>query len=152
MLEAAELDLVLERLADGRASWQASERADRAAEEPVPWPLFDQLKADAGTLALRDDKAGLRLTARIATSDLPSPGIQMEAAGEWAGRPLRLTIRSRPGLPWVDRDPDAEPALAVLEGSMADVPMGITTSRWALLDNNLGLNDAPLADTRFPLS
>ena len=61
---------------------------------------------------------------------------------------MRLTIRARPGLPWVNRDPDAEPALAVLEGSMADVPMGVTTSVRDLWSG--ALLASRLADQRVP--
>ena len=68
-LRATEVDSHVERLADGRASWQfGPPRAAPAAPAFQP-PLFDQLRIGSGALAFRDDLIGTDLAARFSLTD-----------------------------------------------------------------------------------
>ncbi|HKX44434.1 MAG TPA: hypothetical protein VJO99_24970, partial [Burkholderiaceae bacterium] len=69
-LRAAEVDAHVERLADGRASWQfGPRRPDEASPAALQAPLFDQLRIGNGTLAFRDEKVGVDLDARFSLND-----------------------------------------------------------------------------------
>src|SRR5205814_9393819 len=146
MLEAAEIDADIERLADGRASWQfgAEPAHDEAAAQVLQMPLFDRLKAESGTLRDRDDLRGLRFAFRFSAIDTPaadapaggvasampaaatqSAGTRAELQRTWHDRPLILVIRSRSLLPWVDRDASAEAMRVRLEGSLGGRPIAV---------------------------
>jgi uncharacterized protein involved in outer membrane biogenesis len=68
LLEAAEFDVDLLRLADGRASWRFTSGSGPAARSGAgllaSLPV-DQMKADVGTLRLRDQPAGLQLILQV---------------------------------------------------------------------------------------
>lgn len=109
MLQAAEVDANFERLADGRASWTFGHLPRVSTGHLFDAPLFDRLVADNGTLHYRDDPAQIRLDARIATTvGGGDPGMRVEVEGRWRDRPLRFTLQSAAGLPWVERDAEAE--------------------------------------------
>jgi len=139
MLEATELDVEIERLADGRASWQFG--AGPARNEPplqvLQMPLFDRLRAETGTLRYSDDALGLRVAMRLApiesstapvggvagglaAAEVRTVGTQAELRGVWHGQPLVMTIRSKGGLAWTDRDASAQAVPVVLDGSVGD--------------------------------
>ncbi len=67
-LEAAELDSILERQADGRASWQFRNRTDQA-EQPGALPTFGVLRVGDGHVAFADAILPARIDARFALSD-----------------------------------------------------------------------------------
>ena len=81
-LRAAQLDGQVERLADGRASWQFgknSDAPDTADERAMRVPVFGRLQVDAGTMAYRDAVMAMDLDARFSLVDsaaqpTPSPG------------------------------------------------------------------------------
>jgi hypothetical protein len=108
MLEAAELDADIERLADGRASWHfgAAPPATNRAAHTLQFPLFDRLKLQAGTLRLRDEVSGLRLTLQSVPTDAApaeSAPLALRGRGSWRGQALDLLLRSSGPMPWLDR-------------------------------------------------
>ncbi len=79
-LEASELDGVLERRADGSASWQFGKRAAAAsADKPQELPRFGELRVGSGHLAYRDELLPTTVDAYFALSDGSAP-----AAGDAA--------------------------------------------------------------------
>lgn len=70
-LRAAELDGHLERLADGRASWQfkSPDEVPAQAAEPARVPVFGRLEIAAGSLRYTDAPLALRLEVQLALLD-----------------------------------------------------------------------------------
>jgi uncharacterized protein involved in outer membrane biogenesis len=80
-LEARELDGNLERLADGRASWQFGMNKDSdASEHPSALPTFDRLRVGDGHVDYRDAVLPAALDARFALSDGSMTGPAAAAA------------------------------------------------------------------------
>lgn len=66
-LHAATLDSALERVADGRASWQFRPApAPGDAEPPRAMPVFGRLQIAAGTLRVQDARLDIDMQARVA--------------------------------------------------------------------------------------
>ena len=73
-LEAASLDGALERMADGRASWQfGSKKAADASEKPTALPTFGSLQVGDGHIAYDDALLPAQVDARFALSDGSAP-------------------------------------------------------------------------------
>jgi len=99
-LRAAALDARLDRLADGRASWQfaPADPAGAAAHLPV----FEGLQVEVGTLGYQDavDKVDLnaRFSARSsgqhAGAGSADPTLQFEATGTYLEFPLKVELRT----------------------------------------------------------
>ena len=105
-LQAASLDVQLERLADGRASWQFG------AAKPVPptetavltLRRFDHVQVDAGKLHLRDvpmvvdADATFSLVESTDANDertgIGAPGLQLNAQGTYRKLPLKIDLRA----------------------------------------------------------
>ena len=71
-LQAAMVDGNLERLADGRSSWQFGPdpvAAQSALAEPMPSPLFGNLQVSSGTLRYRDVPLATEVEARLSLID-----------------------------------------------------------------------------------
>jgi uncharacterized protein involved in outer membrane biogenesis len=135
MLEAAEVDVDIERLSDGRASWQFGAQAQKDMNpHSLELPLFRHLKAESGTLRYRDEQSGSRISARIApagplpdgeaaasavpASTPPAAGTLADLRGTWRNAPVTITLRSPGRLAWVDRDGDDPPQPVHLDGSL----------------------------------
>ncbi|RQP25707.1 AsmA family protein [Piscinibacter terrae] len=132
MLEADELEADIERLADGRASWQVGTGAD---EHGLQLPLFDELKVRNGSLRWRDAVADLRLVVECKTSDasadaMPSAasasaatlsgGLACNAHGQWHKQPVGIVLQTAAPLAWVNRDPAGERVPLLLNASIGD--------------------------------
>ena len=114
-LRAAQIEGQLERLADGRASWQFGAKTDTpdTAEQPTHLPSFGQLQVDAGTLVVRDalmDAAvdasfslvdGAQLAAAGTAASGPPSGLQLQAKGSYRKQPLRIDAQTAGVLPLV---------------------------------------------------
>lgn len=87
-LQAALLDAELERLADGRASWQP------AAAASLRLPSVGLLRLDAGTLHYRDAPLQIDLQAHVKVDDdaTTAPRLHMRATGLWHGQPLQAQL------------------------------------------------------------
>ena len=77
-LEAADLDAHLERNADGQASWQLGQPADKrqpdAEAKPPALPTFDSLRVDTGRATYRDAVTPAKIDASFALRDSSRPG------------------------------------------------------------------------------
>ena len=97
LLRAQELDAQLERLADGRASWQFGAPAVPADTSKRPaLPSFGQLTLGAGTLRYRDEPLDIDVDLRLSLADaaVGAKHLQMQAVGTWRGQPLKAELSS----------------------------------------------------------
>ena len=102
-LEAATLDARLERLADGRASWQFGPA--RSAVTPVipVLPRFDQLRVGSGTLQLIDAPLAVNAEASFSLREVSevteasaygAAGLNLKAQGHYGKLPLTVDMRA----------------------------------------------------------
>jgi uncharacterized protein involved in outer membrane biogenesis len=113
-LNAASVDGHVERLADGRASWQFGPHPVVSAEPTIHAPLFDQLRIRSGVLALRDDVLGTELGARFSLTDRSAPApagaasgaaeFRFDATGQYRRQPLKIEFASKGVLSVVAED------------------------------------------------
>lgn len=113
-LNAASVDGHVERLADGRASWQFGPRPTVTAEPDFHAPLFDQLRIRSGVLAFRDDVLGTELGARFSLTDRSVPAaasaasgaaeFRFDATGQYRRQPLKIEFASKGVLSVVAED------------------------------------------------
>jgi len=120
LLRAQQLDAQLERLADGRASWQFGPQAVPADPASRPaLPSFGHVTLGAGALRYRDEPLQIDLDIRLSLADADAgvdagtERLQMQATGTWRGQPMTAELRS-PATPW----PGAEAARAALPLSL----------------------------------
>ena len=129
-LRAKRLDGQLERLADGRASWQfgaGTPRADAAA--PPQLPAFDRLQVDAGTLVLRDALLGVDVDAKYALVDGSQPastGLRFDARGSYRRQPLAIEAHTDGVLPLVSDDASAPARPLRLQARVGGVSLTFT--------------------------
>jgi AsmA family protein len=106
-LHAAQLDAQLERLADGRASWQFGTARPAADAPAARLPEFGKLSVESGAVTLRDAPMAIDLAARFAlvdgtrvltTSDAPA-SLQLNAEGTYRSLPLRIELKTAGVLP-----------------------------------------------------
>ena len=114
-LHARELDSRIERLADGRASWQFGKKTNTpdTAEKPTAIPSFGRLQVDSGTGIYRDALMAASLDATFSLNDgsnmLPaavaasaasaaapaaSTGLQLSAKGSYQKNPVTVTLNT----------------------------------------------------------
>lgn len=114
-LQAARLDAHLERLADGRASWQID--PDAPSARPAPLPRLGRFMIDDGLLRYSDLPRHLDIEASVSVSDAasPDPGppgsvVRVDVTGRYRNWPVKLALRAAGALP---DTPDATGELAV---------------------------------------
>jgi uncharacterized protein involved in outer membrane biogenesis len=114
VLHASSVDGNVERLADGRASWQFGPRPAAAPEPDFHAPLFDELRIRSGVLAFRDEVLGTELGARFSLTDrsvdapaTPASGaaeFRFDATGQFRKQPLKIEFASKGVLTVVAED------------------------------------------------
>lgn len=99
-LRAADLDVRVERRADGRASWQFGKTPQK--EPSFQWPRFELLRVAHGKLALHDELLAADVDARFALDDGQSakrPGatarFSFDAKGRYRDQPMAIGFESR---------------------------------------------------------
>ena len=93
-LEARELDAVVERLADGRASWQFGKKAVAGADEgATSRPNFSKLRVGKGHLTYSDELLPASIDAYFALSDGAGPAAAALPASS-ASDPEGLFVRA----------------------------------------------------------
>ena len=123
-LRAAQLDGQIERLADGRASWQFGTRTETPDKtEPPRVPVFDRLQVDSGSVVFRDALMAIDLDAKYSLVDGtripaaqpaasgaaaasaphsasgPASGLQFNASGSYRKQPVRIELQTTGVLP-----------------------------------------------------
>jgi AsmA family protein len=123
-LQASRLDAKLERLADGRASWQFRDRVTPLpAEAPFVLPTFGTLQIGSGTLSLNDAPLDLNIQCDLTWSPLQLaangthslPGtLTVKATGRYKKFSLNAELKtagSLPELSEVQPEPGSKPRL-----------------------------------------
>jgi AsmA family protein len=124
VLHADGLDLKLERLADGRASWQFGPGADhqQAAEHPaIDGVHFDDLAVRDGRVQVADGLQKLKLQGQFGLKPdalaKGQSGWVGEAGGTWGTWPVKLVLKTGTVLPEAVSMEAAPPVPMVFEGS-----------------------------------
>ncbi len=138
-LRAARLDAELERLADGRSSWQFAPppAAGASAAQPLSLPRFGSLQVVSGTLRYRDVPLAIDAEARLSLADSslvasspapaasgttatvqPTSGLQVKASGHYRELPLKIELASSGVLPWVADDSVGVPVPVTLNATV----------------------------------
>ena len=120
-LRASTFDTRIERLADGRASWQFGKRSETPDTQarPVDVPLFGRLQVDAGTLVYRDALLATQLDASYSLVEGSEPGsvavaapaasgapagLQFSGTGSYRQQPVRVELKTIGVLPLLAED------------------------------------------------
>ena len=135
-IEARELDLAVERLPDGRVSWQFGADPQRAARAA---PTFGTVEVKDGALRYRDAVLDAAIDAHFSLLDgnaAPQPGrtasgaasagasavqargLRVVANGRYRGFPLKGELQSSGILPWVASDGAAQAVPVSLEATI----------------------------------
>jgi len=102
-LRAAELDLRIEREADGRASWQFGRKTDTpdAEQPPARLPTFGRLMVGAGTVVVRDALIDMSLDGKFSLTDSSfaatsgaANGMQFNARGVYRKQPMNVEMQT----------------------------------------------------------
>jgi uncharacterized protein involved in outer membrane biogenesis len=170
-LRAAQLNGLVERLADGRASWQFGKNTDTpdTARLPSNLPVFGRLQVDSGGMVYRDALMALDLDGRFSLvegADIaaasgaasgPAPGLQFKATGAFQGRPLSIDAQAAGVLPAVTDEAAVLPvtinarvgrASLAFEGTATDaLHLTALTGRFILQGPSLAAVGDPLGVT-----
>ncbi|MDP2868576.1 AsmA family protein [Methyloversatilis sp.] len=92
-LQAGTLDAHLERLADGRASWQFA--ADSSPDEATEWPRFGEFRIHDGLLRFSDLRHDVTVEARISvTGEQADSVMNVGLTGAYRDQPVKITLRA----------------------------------------------------------
>lgn len=116
-LKAESLDGYIERLADGRASWQFSTEPVEE-KEPAPIPEFGLLAIESGVIRYQDAPLALNLNATLSLQESEENAnvLKVNAEGNYQKNPLLVKLVSNGVLPWVAKD--VEPIPIVLDATL----------------------------------
>lgn len=121
-LQASRLDANVERLADGRASWQFGPApTPGATAQPMPMPLFGRLKVDHGTLHYRDVLLDSDLQAQMSLVEAAAPVtsvFRLNAEGQRHQLPIKIALVSSGLLPWLADTSTLVPVALTLAASV----------------------------------
>ena len=115
-LRAAELDVHIERQADGRASWQFGRKTETPdpAQPPARLPTFGRLAVGAGTVAVRDALIEMALDGKFSLTDSSlaatsgaANGMQFNAKGVYRGQPMNIEMQTNGVLAVVAADAES---------------------------------------------
>ncbi|MEP7296550.1 MAG: AsmA family protein [Burkholderiales bacterium] len=125
-LRAAQIDGAVERLADGRASWQFGD-ADDAAKRPARVPTIDLLQVDAGQLAVRDALMRVDANATFSLAEgVATPGFRFDATGRYEQQPIKVTLKTTGVLPVIADDADATPLPVTFDAVVGGARLSFT--------------------------
>lgn len=121
-LQASLLDVNLERLADGRASWQfeSNPLLKPMPVKPLSIPVFDYLQITNGTVHYRDTPLAIDVKARLSLpgGGLPNSVLQLTANGLYRKQPLKIEFNLAGMLPSTTDEVPAVPAALVLNATV----------------------------------
>ena len=124
-LRAGTLDAQLERLADGRASWQFGRPATSAPLEPLPLPQWGALQVGSGRVQYRDAPLAIDVQARLslqgdAAHSAGEPGQRMKLSitGVVRKLPVQIDAVAYGVLPWAAGDVPSEPVPVMVQARL----------------------------------
>lgn len=92
-LQAGSLDAHLERLADGRASWQFA--AGNSPDGPTDWPRFGEFLIDDGLLRYSDLRHDVTLGVRLSVTGGQTDSVmKVDLTGVYRDQPVSITLRA----------------------------------------------------------
>jgi uncharacterized protein involved in outer membrane biogenesis len=118
-LQASNLDGQLERLADGRASWQFGKRGDvpDTAEQPTRLPAFGRLQVDSGSMSYRDALMDVTMDSNFSVGGGDKPtdtsasdkhdapgGFHFVGKGSYRKQPMSVDVKTSGVLPLIADD------------------------------------------------
>ncbi len=129
LLQARTLDTYLERLADGRASWQFRPPPDAAPAAPLVLPQWGSLQVGSGLVHYRDAPLAIDVLARLALEGDTSPAtasaaatvgrrLQVNATGQVRKLPVKIDGVAYGVLPWASGDTPTEPVPVTLDATV----------------------------------
>jgi uncharacterized protein involved in outer membrane biogenesis len=132
-LQAQTLDSQLERLADGRSSWQFGpvKPQDAARPLPMPVPLLERLQVGSGSVRYRDALMDADLQARLSLTGARGQGakpqhttaLHMSGQGHYRKQPVMVDLLSSDVLPWVAAAGVATPVPLVMKATVGRASM-----------------------------
>ena len=174
-LQASSLDAVLERRADGRASWQFGAPAAPQRDALPALPAIETLRVPTGQLTVTDAPLDLTLDARFSLVDgttpdqppapaagsalpvTPAKRLQVIASGRFGKSPVKLEVHTNGLLPWVTEGAPAAPltlkatvgrASLEFQGTVGDNrPQGGVRGRYTLRGPSLAAVGDPIGVT-----
>lgn len=143
-LDAQQLDLEIERLADGRASWQFGVQPPK--EPAAPAPSFGRVEVEDGTLRYRDAVVDATIEAHFTLVDRSGApvalgasgpasagsaaiagahrvqgearGLRVVATGRYRDNPVKAELATSGVLPWISQEATAPAVPVRLKGSI----------------------------------
>lgn len=114
LLQARMLQAQLERLPDGRASWQFG--APGTVTTPAPasastFPSFGEVRVAWGTVRYRDQILGADVEARLSLAEGQTPQLRVDATGQYQKLPVKVALLASGALPWLAGDPKLTPTV-----------------------------------------
>jgi uncharacterized protein involved in outer membrane biogenesis len=111
-LRAAQLDGRIERLADGRASWQFGKATDApdTTVEPTRVPSFGLLQVDSGGVTFHDALMAVDLVGTFSLADgAVAKGFQFDANGSYRKLPVKVALKTIGVLPVIAEEANVTP-------------------------------------------
>lgn len=148
-LTARRLDVQLERLADGRASWHFGPAKAQPADTPARDFDIDDLELREGHLAYRD--AVLKMTLEGTASLDEAHGLALQARGDYRGQPLALDVKATQPMPLLSAAAATPPVPLTLRlqargTTLAFDGKAVDALRLRELDGHFDVKGASLAD------
>ena len=116
LLQARTLQAQLERLKDGRASWQFGESGLVTTPAPA-LPGFGEVRVGSGAVRYQDQILGVDVEARLSLAETPTPQLRVDASGLYQKLPVKIALVASGALPWLAGDAKQAPAV---------VPVGVS--------------------------
>ena len=132
-LQAGALDAHLERLADGRASWQFA--ADSSPDDTTEWPRFGAFRINDGLLRYSDLRHDVTLEARVSVGGEQADSIlKVDLTGAYRDQPVQVTLRARGTRPESASDAQTTAVALTVSGSIGRATLDFTGSARGVQD------------------